>query len=174
MSDTTAYDIGLKITGAMSLTELRKSQCYKLPSQDRVALAAVIECIEEIPCNPCETACPQHAITIGSEITTVPVVNLDLCNGCGLCVAACPGLAIYLKKFAFKPSLAYISFTFEYFPPPKKDDVISMVDRFGNVVCEGLVVKVVNIAKNDKTVIVHATYPNEYYEEVVNMKRLPR
>ncbi len=174
MSDTNTYDKGLKITGAMSLEELKNSQCYQLPPESRVALAAVIECIEEIPCNPCETACPQHAITIGSEITNVPVVNLDLCNGCGLCVAACPGLAIYLKKFAFKPALAYISFTFEYYPLPKKDDVIHMIDRFGNVVCDGTVVKVVNIARNDKTVIVHATYPNKYYEQVVNMQRLPR
>jgi ferredoxin len=60
---------GLKITGAPSLEELHGSPCYQLTAKDRRALAAVIECIEGIPCNPCETSCPVGAITVGDEIT---------------------------------------------------------------------------------------------------------
>ena len=47
----------------------------------------VIECKQNIPCNPCESACPHHAITIGNPITNLPVVDSEKCIGCGLCVA---------------------------------------------------------------------------------------
>lgn len=56
----------------------------------------VIECSQNIPCNPCEAACPHHAITVGEPITNLPIVDQEKCIGCGLCVAKCPGQAIFL------------------------------------------------------------------------------
>jgi Fe-S-cluster-containing dehydrogenase component len=38
---------------------------------------------------PCQLACPQAAIQV-IEPVNARVVNLDLCIGCGICVAACP------------------------------------------------------------------------------------
>ena len=57
---------------------------------------AVIECVQEIPCNPCEGACKFNAITIGEPITNLPKINETNCTGCGVCVAQCPGLAIFI------------------------------------------------------------------------------
>jgi pyruvate/2-oxoacid:ferredoxin oxidoreductase alpha subunit/ferredoxin len=46
-------------------------------------------------CGRCIGACPQDAISMGTEIEPatglIPVVvDLELCNGCGLCLEACP------------------------------------------------------------------------------------
>lgn len=174
MQEREQREMELKQSGAPSLQELHESPCYQLPPKERRALAAVIECIEGIPCNPCETSCPQGAITVGDEITNLPVVDLEKCTGCGICVAACPGLAIYLKKYLFKENLAYIAFPFEYLPLPEEGQTVHMVDRLGHRVCDGTVLRVVKIKKNDRTAVVHVSYPNEFYEEVVNMQRLPR
>ena len=44
------------------------------PPEERMAKGrvAVIECVQEIPCNPCENACRLGAITIGEQITNLP------------------------------------------------------------------------------------------------------
>ena len=41
----------------------------------------VIECTQNIPCNPCQDACVKHCIKIGQCITSLPVVVSENC-GC--------------------------------------------------------------------------------------------
>ena len=45
-----------------------------MPSEERIKKGSVacIECAQEIPCNPCEEACPYGAITVGKPITNLP------------------------------------------------------------------------------------------------------
>lgn len=162
---------GLKVDGAPTLEELRASPGYVFPGEDRARPAVVIECIEGIPCDPCETSCPFGAITVGEEITNLPVVDLEKCTGCGICVAACPGLAIYLKQRTYGNGESLIAFPFEYLPLPEAGQAVEMVDRFGETVCPGRIVKVVLSKKNDRTAVVYAAYPGEFFENVVSIAR---
>jgi ferredoxin len=161
----------LKTSGAISQQELKVTEQHILPDRRYTRPVAVLECIEEIPCNPCETACPFGAITIGEEITKLPSIDLDLCTGCALCVAACPGLAIYLKQEVWGEDLSYIAFPYEYHPLPVAGEEVILVDRKGDTVCTGEVQRVVMTKRFDRTAIVHVTYPSEYYAQVVNMQR---
>ncbi|MFR5028292.1 MAG: ferredoxin family protein [Coprococcus sp.] len=51
---------------------------------------------QNIPCNPCQDACPKGCISIGANITSLPTVTENPCIGCGMCVASCSGQAIFL------------------------------------------------------------------------------
>ncbi|MDR3209960.1 MAG: FAD-dependent oxidoreductase, partial [Oscillospiraceae bacterium] len=52
----------------------------------------VIECTQNIPCNPCQDACSRGCIKIGKNIVSLPAIDETAqCIGCGMCVAACSG-----------------------------------------------------------------------------------
>jgi len=165
---------GVRLTGTPSPEELVGTPGW--PSEERMhqGPVAVIECVEKIPCNPCETACPLRAISVGEDITALPVLNEAKCTGCGVCVASCPGLAIYVKDYTFEEERGSILFPFEYLPLPKKGDTVQMTDRFGEVVCPGEVLLVNLSRRNEQTALVKAAYDKKFFLEVVSMKRLSR
>jgi len=167
-------EYSLKTTGAPTLDELHKSPAF--PSRDQLCKGPVviIECIEEIPCNPCEASCPKGAITIGESITNLPEIDFEKCIACGMCIAACPGLAIYIKDYTYSDTNALLSFPYEYYPLPNEGDIVAAVDRHGKFVCDARVVKVRNPKVNDHTAVVTIEYPKEYFEEAVSMKRIIR
>ena len=162
----------LKKIGAPSLEELKQSPAFPTEEDYLRGPIAVIECIEEIPCNPCETSCPKGSITIGKPITNLPYIDFHRCSGCGICVAACPGLAIYLKDYTYSEEDALITFPFEYIPLPELGKTVILVDRQGQAVCEGIVKKVNCSKAFQETVLVSVAYPKKYFEDVVSMKRL--
>ncbi len=73
------------------------------PSEQRIkrGSVAIIECFQDIPCNPCEMKCPRNAIKVGIPITNLPELDEEKCSGCGLCVPWCPGLAIFILNYNF-------------------------------------------------------------------------
>lgn len=161
--------ISLKRDGAPSLEELKAAGM--LPSVEELTKrgCVCIECVEEIPCNPCETSCPQLALTVGSPITNLPEIDREKCTLCGLCIAACPGLAITIKSI--DGPTARIRFPWEYLPYPVAGEKADMVDRLGEVVCSGMIVSVVNPARNNRTAVVTAEFPEEYVQDVVSIRR---
>ncbi|HQJ23407.1 MAG: 4Fe-4S binding protein [Rectinema sp.] len=162
--------ISLKIDGAPSLEELQAAGM--LPSVEELERKACvcIECIEEIPCNPCETSCSQNAISVGLPITNLPVIDREKCTACGLCIPACPGLAITIKSI--QGDKARIRFPWEYLPMPNRGERVAMVDRMGEVRCEGLIISTQNIARNNRTAVVTAEFSKEFVQEIVSMRRL--
>ncbi len=159
----------LKTLGCPSLEELRAAGA--VPSlQEMIAKPCVcVECIEEIPCNPCETSCPQGALRVGQPITNLPVLDRGKCTACGLCIAACPGLAITIKSV--EGENARIRFPWEYLPYPAPDEAVAMVDRAGRPVCEGVVKAVANPARNNRTAVVTAEFPARFVDEVVSIQK---
>lgn len=159
-------------TGCLEYKELAELQ--ELPSDDRYAKGpvAVVECVQEIPCNPCEAACKFGAIQIGTPITNLPKVVHSQCTGCGMCVAKCPGLAIFIVNKAYSETTATVGFPYEYIPTPTEGMIVQAVNRKGEVVCDAKVVKIMNPASFDHTPVVTLEIPKELADEVRSMKRL--
>ncbi|MEA4932136.1 MAG: FAD-dependent oxidoreductase, partial [Lawsonibacter sp.] len=112
----------------------------------------VIECTQNIPCNPCQDACPQKCIRIGSKITALPAVEKNrTCTGCGMCVASCSGQAIFLVNEDYEPGYATVTMPYEFLPLPQKGDVGLALDRSGAVVGEAAVVEVRSAKAFDHT-----------------------
>lgn len=127
---------------------------------------AVAECVEEIPCNPCETACKFGGIRVGDPITSLPVVDADLCTGCGLCIPHCSGMAVFVLDKSYSDSAGSVAFPYEYPRPLNKGDVVDAVDRSGAVVCRGTVLKALAPKSFDRTTVVTLEVPIEFVEIV--------
>ena len=163
---------GIIYDGYPSMDEINAANGW--PDEERFAKGpvAVVECVQQIPCNPCESACPLHAIHIGEPITNTPQVDREKCIGCGMCVAACPGLAIFLVDKSYSETEATVSFPFEYDPLPEAGAEIDALSRAGEYVCKGRVIKVMNPKKNDHTPVVTIAIPKEHADTVRTMRRL--
>ena len=142
--------------------ELRSQGIH--PPEERVkrGRVAVIECAQEIPCDPCKFICKFNAIH-KRTINTPPKVDWEKCTGCGLCIGVCPGLAIFtIQK---KDGKGYIGLPYELFPEPKVGDTVSLLNRKGEEVGRGHVTQILK-QKSDVnlTVIVEVLDPDLVFE----------
>ena len=165
---------GIVYTGVPSAEEL--AACPGMPSEARMrqGRVACIECVQEIPCNPCEGSCRFGAITIGEQITNLPRLHEEKCTGCGLCVAGCPGLAITILDKSYSETEATIDFPFEYLPLPQAGDEVEAVSRGGEVLCKGRILRVTKTKAYAGTAVIRMAVPQEYIDDVRSMKRLKR
>jgi Fe-S-cluster-containing hydrogenase component 2 len=134
----------------------------------------IIECSEEIPCNPCETTCLSGAIKVGLPITSLPRWDPETCTRCGLCIATCPGLAIFLVDSLHSEDKAAVSVPHEYSPLPAEGSQVNAVDREGKVVCTASVLKVRNPKSHDHTPVVTIAVPKQYSNEVRGIQTISR
>lgn len=97
----------------------------------------VIECTQNIPCNPCQDACVKGCISIGSNITSLPVVVSEAkCIGCGMCVASCSGQAIFLVNEETEPGFGTVTLPYEFLPLPEPGEKGIALGRDGKKVCD--------------------------------------
>lgn len=165
---------GVVYTGVPSEEEL--AACPGVPSEERMrrGRVACIECVQEIPCNPCEGICRFGAITVGEQITNLPCLDEEKCTGCGLCVANCPGLAITIIDKSYSPEEATIDFPFEYLPLPAEGDTVDAVSRAGETVCKGRILRVTKLPAYAGTAVIRMAVPQQYIDQVRSMRRLAR
>jgi thioredoxin reductase/NAD-dependent dihydropyrimidine dehydrogenase PreA subunit len=129
----------------------------------RAGVHPVIECTQNIPCNPCQDACKKHCIRIGSEITSLPAVEPDsTCIDCGMCVASCPGQAIFLINEDDGDGNAEITLPYEFLPLPKVGDKGVALGRSGSPVCEAEVARVRSSKAFDGTNLLTIRVPAKY------------
>ncbi len=142
------------------------------PDMDRLQSGpvAIIECIQEIPCNPCQDACPRDAIGPFIRMTDNPVINFEKCNGCGLCIGSCPGLAIFVLHLCYGQDTSMIKIPYEMLPVPCPEQSVSLLDRSGQVIGRGIVKKIQSLKHNPKTHIIWIEIPRELYKKARNIK----
>lgn len=158
-------------TGIPSEAELVASPGYPQPEDLARGPIAVIECLQEIPCNPCEAACPRGAIMVGEPITNLPHFEGSKCTGCGLCIAACPGQAVFVVHRDYSPAESSVSFPFEYLPLPESGSVLNAINRAGEVVCKARVLKVLVRRGFDRTAVITIAIPRRFVHEVRGIER---
>ena len=162
--------MALLINGYLSNEELQALP--GVPSAERIEKGpvAVIECAQEIPCNPCVDACRFHAILIDGSITELPRLDEIKCTGCGLCIAICPGQAIFVVDATFSETEGTVQLPYEYLPLPKVGDIVDGLNRAGKVVCQVEVKRIINSKVNDRTPVITLIVPKEYLMEVRSFK----
>ena len=148
-----ASALNLRTAGILDATEL--SECPGVPSLRRLhqGPVAVIECSEEIPCNPCEMGCANGAIEVGHPITNRPMLKSDQCKGCGVCIARCPGLAIFVVDLSAETE-DIVSLPYEMLPVPQVGEIVDALNREGDLVGPGKVAQVATSKSNDRTIVV--------------------
>ncbi|MGC6176602.1 FAD-dependent oxidoreductase [Lacrimispora sp. 38-1] len=120
----------------------------------------VMECTQNIPCNPCQDACPRKCIKIGETITSLPVIDEEnTCSGCGMCVASCSGQAIFLLNEEYEPGYASITLPYEFLPLPVKGDTGTALDRSGKEVCQAEIIEVKTLKAFDHTSLLTMKVP---------------
>ena len=155
---------GVKFSGALSKEELQAVT----PPDERISRGpvAVLECVQQIPCNPCEKACPFGAITVGDDITALPRLDLEKCRGCGICLSKCPGLAIFLVDGSQPGTEALVMLPYEYLPLPEVGEIVDATDRLGRFVVKAKVTKIDSGLQREGTTIVTLAVPKARLHEV--------
>jgi len=115
-------------------------------------------CLQEIPCNPCTTVCPKNAIKLmdkSGTIMDIPYLAGE-CIGCGICVAACPGLAITLVRKT-DDETAEVVLPYEFNCSYKTGDMIPLTDIDGKYLEDGKITKITFNKKYKTTLITVST-----------------
>jgi Fe-S-cluster-containing hydrogenase component 2 len=140
------------------------------PSEERFRRGpvAIVECFERIPCDPCFHLCKQGAIRSFRYINDLPEIDFEKCTGCGICIGGCPGLAIFVVDVSAPSQEGSVSLPYEFLPLPKKEEEVLALDRQGDVVGKGTVLRVQR-KKNKRSVITIAV-PKDLVMVVRNIR----
>ena len=155
-------------TGIINTAYLRENGFLTPEEREKKGPVAVIECIQEIPCNPCVSACKFDAI-IMDGINGIPHVDFAKCTGCMSCLKICPGLAIFIKdKSKAKPS---VMVPYEYLPLPVRGGSVTLLGRDGTDLGNGTVKFVLPADKVSRSSLISVEFDDPALcEQVRNIK----
>lgn len=152
--------MSLLTKGYMTEDELEN---FKTLDAHQNGIHPVIECTQNIPCNPCQEVCKFGCISVGKNITNLPaVVENSKCTGCGMCVANCPGQAIFLVNEDAGNGFAEITIPYEFLPTPQIGDNGKALSRAGEVICDAEIISARTNKTFDHTVLLTMKVPKAY------------
>ncbi len=117
----------------------------------------VFHCYQEVPCNPCTSACPIEAIhTEDDTITGLPYRDdHEECTGCLNCVAICPGLAITLVDYRKDKDFPAVTLAYEVGRETIEEGRrVAITDKDGAVLGHFVVEKIRSRKKYPGTILV--------------------
>lgn len=150
---------------AAEILRSKPGPIHDLPPPEPDAAAApsvepVLHCVQEIPCDPCASTCPQGGIRIDpDDIRHLPTFVADAlgkpCVGCEKCVTLCPGQAVTLVDDRRDPDHPFVIVPYEM----DRDDLregarVAVVDVDGHILGAADVVRVRGGVVNDRTLAV--------------------
>ena len=166
------YPLSMSLLQKGYLDDAEVEQFPGVGTKKYIGIHPVIECTQNIPCNPCQDACHFGCIQVGNEITALPqVVQGSHCTNCGLCVASCSGQAIFLVDESSEPGFATITIPYEFLPLPQSGDKGMALDRGGAPLCEAEVVRVRTSPAFDHTALLTMRVPQEMSQKARFFRR---
>lgn len=132
----------------------------------------VIECTQNIPCNPCREVCPAKLIHVDEDITRIPEIDYSKsCTNCGMCVTNCPGQAIFIVDNDYEPGYATVGLPYEFLPYPEKGDKGTALDRSGAPLCDAEIVSCRTSKAMDNTAFLVMKVPAEFADSARFFKK---
>ncbi|MBN2724426.1 MAG: FAD-dependent oxidoreductase [Deltaproteobacteria bacterium] len=173
-------DFGLNLNqddSKYSLEEIMKrSELLSTRSEVELPVHPVIHCVQEIPCNPCTTACPLDSIRIHGSIMGLPEFS-GKCFGCAKCVLACPGLAITLVDTTYDREriFAAVILPYEFLDnnPGDKDGYLPVTDLEGDIIGKGMVLSVRDEYRGDRRKLITLKVPWDIRNKVAGFRLRP-
>jgi Pyruvate/2-oxoacid:ferredoxin oxidoreductase delta subunit len=154
----------LKITGVPTPEQI---EAAKPPKERREkGPVVVVECFQKIPCDPCHMACKRGGFLPFEDINDLPRIDYDHCNGCGICIGACPGLAIFVVDETYSDREALVTIPWEFIPIPGKGSVVQGLNRKGEQVAPVIVKNVSTSVKKNGFRIITLAVPKELAYEI--------
>ncbi|MDR1328378.1 MAG: FAD-dependent oxidoreductase [Oscillospiraceae bacterium] len=155
-------DVGLPVSASLlSRGYLGDAEVFEYPGVKRASgLHPVMECTQNIPCDPCRDACPKGCIKVRGGIVSLPELDEAAgCVGCGLCVAACSGQSIFLVNENAGDGGAEVTIPYEFLPLPEKGERGVALSRSGAALCPAEITDVKLLPAYDKTALVTLRVP---------------
>jgi sarcosine oxidase subunit alpha len=148
-----------------------ETSAESLPEKDE-GVFPVLHCVQEIPCDPCVSVCPQECIVIqGDDMRQLPQYIGKECTGCARCVAICPGLAITLVDYRKDADDPTVTIPYEFLEASiAVGDMVTVLDMEGQVLGNVEVVRVRNIKANDRTILVGVKAPKGIAKRIAGIR----